>query len=155
MAAMVVRGRGAGLAEFKRVVRVAVNFLPGPGGGGSGREEGCRGEEVELRAAGKTLAKALSRLSHISFHHLLSIIPSPPPPSPRETWPCANSRRDNASVTSKNPDPDSISIANVRLPLSETKKFSIHLIYIYYIVQLMIRLGRKNGWRMIETKSDA
>lgn len=37
MAAMVVGGRrGAGLAEFKRVVRVAVNFLPGPGGGGGG-----------------------------------------------------------------------------------------------------------------------
>ena len=33
---MVGGRRGAGLAEFKRVVRVAVNFLPGPGGGGGG-----------------------------------------------------------------------------------------------------------------------
>lgn len=37
-------GEGAGLAEFKRVVRVAVNFLPGPGGGGGfgGRRGGSR-----------------------------------------------------------------------------------------------------------------
>lgn len=42
------KGAGAGLAEFKRVVRVAVNFLPVL------EVRGVLGEErVELRAAGK------------------------------------------------------------------------------------------------------
>lgn len=119
-------GEGAGLAEFKRVVRVAVNFLPGPGGGGFGRR---RGVEVELRAAGKTLAKALSPQPHIFPP---SSINNSIPPPPSETWPCANSRRDNASgETSKNRE--SISIGDVRLPLSETKKLSkLHLTCILY-----------------------
>lgn len=57
MAAKWGERRGAGLAEFKRIVRVAVNFLPGPGGGGGG----CGGGGGGVKGRGQN-AREGSRL---------------------------------------------------------------------------------------------